>query len=122
MTQDEAKRLEEVRSEVSTLRRDVSAVQADVAAIRAVTDAIGERRDAEAGALWSKHGDVDARLRTVEVNYATKTDTDKLSTRVTTLEQSLSKMIGWGAAGMFIIQILGLAGLAAILKWAGGAH
>ena len=105
----------EMWSAINDLREGQSAIRADVAAIRAVTDALGERRDAEVGAIWDKHGSVDERLRVVERDYTNKSLHDALDARVRSIEQRVWMGVGICA----VINFLGIGGIAALVVWGG---
>ena len=108
-----------LRTEISRMREAVGQLAADVAAIKAVTDAVQASHDATHGALWGKHDSLDTRLRKVETDYARQSELVAVMTRVNEVEKSQARMIGWGMAGMFLVQVIGLGGIAAIMQWAG---
>jgi DNA repair exonuclease SbcCD ATPase subunit len=132
MTGEESKRIDGLAEKVESLDDKLASVQADVAAIKAVTDALGERRDAEAGALWSKHNAIGDRVGTIEREYVRQKDFAEFRTemmaanakrddRLTEVQGRLAYYVGMGVALCGLINFIGVGGIAAIVFW-GGKH
>jgi len=106
--------MQDLKEQVSALADKVNEIHVSVESIRSVTERVDLVRTAEAAALFDKQAAYDDRLRVVERDYATKQDVANSNARILEVEKQVWRMAGVVA----LIQFIGLAGIAALLKFA----